>query len=365
MEGSLIDFEGFLGGLSSAEKFFSADYAEAKARWFEAAKKVGAEINSIPLGGSSKYSIDYAKIGNASSQNVFLHIAGTHGIEGFLGAAIQLAILSYLKNVPDNLSIIFIHCLNPWGMDNLRRVTEENIDLNRNFHSEDFSWKGSNAVYKKINNFLNPKRKPSRLEPFLLNTLFQIVINGYANLKQGIAGGQYEFPEGIYFGGQHTSRNIRVLKEILSKELVSAQRVFGLEIHSGLGPSGYDTLFSSLDDSWVEQKAFESALNHPLSSDDPKLSVGFRTTGDLSSGVRSLLGRERTAWILQEFGTFSNIRGLKVLRDENMHHFYGDGSLSHWSKKRLMEFFNPSSARWRRYVIGRGLRVFDSTLRVF
>jgi hypothetical protein len=365
LDGSLIDFENFLGGLSSAEQFFSANYSEAKSRWLEAARKAGAEIKSVPLGGNSKYSIDYAKVGSPNAQNIFLHISGTHGIEGFLGSAIQLAILTYLQKLPDNLCVIFVHCLNPWGMDNLRRVTEENIDLNRNFQPDDFTWNELNVVYRKINNFLNPKRKPTRLDPFLANAVIQIIRHGYVNLKQGIAGGQYGLPEGIYFGGHHTSRNIRVLRDILSEEIKSDRRVFGLEIHSGLGPYGYDTLFSSLDDSDWDEKRLEETLNHPLSSDDPKSSVGFKTKGDISSGIRDLLGKERTGWILQEFGTFSNIRGLKVLRNENMHHFYGDGSLSHWSKKDLMEFFNPASVRWRRYVIGRGLRVFDGTLRAF
>lgn len=362
MSDTFIDFEQYLAGLSSSEGFFSKGYDEARTRWVEAVKKVGAEVSSLRLGDSSGHFLDYARIGSPNASKVILHIAGTHGIEGYLGAAVQLAALEFTNKIPDDISVIFIFCLNPWGMRNLRRTNENNIDLNRNFRVDGFKSANGSNLYARIDAFINPKRKPFYFEPFLPQVIWQIIRHGYANLKQGIAGGQYSFPTGIYYGGEQVSPNVRALTEILKKEIRANQKVFGIEVHSGLGPFCYDTLFGHMQGSWIQSDRLAAKISHEISGEDPKESVGFRSEGDIADGVRSLLGSDRTAWILQEFGTYSNIRGLKALRDENMHHFYGTRSLDHWSKRELMEFFNPRSSRWRRYVIGRGLRLLDAVV---
>jgi len=359
---TFIDFEKYLAGLSGSEGFFSKSFVEARARWVEAVAKLGAEVRSVRMGDNSGHFLDYARLGSPEASTVILHIAGTHGVEGYLGAAVQLAALELSNKISNDISIIFIFCLNPWGMKNFRRTNEDNIDLNRNFRVDGFKSATQNNLYAHIDGFINPKRKPCYLEPFLPQVIWQIIRRGYSNLKQGIAGGQYEFPEGIYYGGQHISPNIRALTEILNKEIQTNQRVFGIEVHSGLGPFCYDTLFGQMYGSWINTDKFAERISHEISGEDPRESVGFRSEGDVANGVRSFLGADRTAWILQEFGTYSNIRGLKVLRNENMNHFYGSDSLDHWSKRALMEFFNPRSARWRRYVLGRGLRLLDSVV---
>jgi hypothetical protein len=363
LKDEFIDFERFLSGLTTAENFFSDSYDDARARWLEAAEKAGASISSLRLGDNAGHFIDYARLGARSGSKVILHIAGTHGVEGFLGAAIQMAIFAYAKSLPADTTIIFIFCLNPWGMKHLRRTNEDNIDLNRNFRVDGFKNIESQATYSNINSFLNPKRAPYRFECFHVNLLIQIFKYGFSNLKQAIAGGQYSFPKGIYYGGEKISPNISALNEILKREITSEQVVLGLEVHSGLGPYAYDTLFGYFNNSEFSQQAIEQSLKRDLSNDDPINSVGFRTSGDVSSGVRNLLGDGRTGWILQEFGTYSTIRGLKVLRNENMHHFFGDRSFDHWSKKDFFEFFNPKAERWRRYVIGKGLSLIDSVVR--
>ena len=363
MKDEFIDFERFLGGLTTAENFFSESYDEARTRWLEAAEKIGAEVSSLRIGDNSGHFIDYARLGSSTASKVILHIAGTHGVEGYLGAAIQLAILSYGKTLPADTSILFIFCLNPWGMKNYRRTDEDNVDLNRNFRVDGFKSLETIDTYSKIDSFLNPQRVPRRFELFHLNLFIQILKYGFNNLKQAIAGGQYTFPKGIYYGGKKTSPNISALNEILKREITSEQSVLGLEVHSGLGPYAYDTLFGYFNNSGFSQKAIEQSLKRDLSTDDPVSSVGFRTSGDVSSGVRNLLGNERTGWILQEFGTYSTIRGLQVLRNENMQYFFGDRSFDHRSKKDFFEFFNPQAERWRRYVIGKGLSIIDLLVR--
>ena len=63
-------------------------------------------------------------------------IAGTHGVEGFSGSAIEadsLPLLVPLLAADETLGVLVVHALNPWGFAWLRRYDHEGIDLNRNF----------------------------------------------------------------------------------------------------------------------------------------------------------------------------------------------------------------------------------------
>jgi hypothetical protein len=64
-----------------------------------------------------------------------LVVSGTHGVEGYYGSDCQIAWLDTLdeKALPADTAVLLIHLLNPWGAAHLRRVNEDNIDLNRNF----------------------------------------------------------------------------------------------------------------------------------------------------------------------------------------------------------------------------------------
>ena len=82
-----------------------------------------------------------------------IHCSGTHGIEGYLGSAIQLRFLHELflqqeKRLRTNnvrapptkntsvKKILLIHAINPYGMRHHRRTNENNVDLNRNVLSD-------------------------------------------------------------------------------------------------------------------------------------------------------------------------------------------------------------------------------------
>jgi len=95
---------------------------------------------------------------NKEEEVNFIHSSGTHGIEGYLGSAIQLRFLHELflqnaqrlcttdnvrapptKNTPVK-KILLIHAINPYGMRHHRRTNENNVDLNRNVLSDEL-WK--------------------------------------------------------------------------------------------------------------------------------------------------------------------------------------------------------------------------------
>lgn len=70
---------------------------------------------------------------------MLFHSSGVHGVEGYAGSAVQNKILDFFLETPnmikDDVAIVIIHVVNPYGMSWWRRWNENNVDLNRNFLS--------------------------------------------------------------------------------------------------------------------------------------------------------------------------------------------------------------------------------------
>jgi hypothetical protein len=88
-----------------------------------------------------------------------------HGVEGYCGSAIQTGLLrggAGITPAGGPVAVLHVHALNPHGFSHGRRVTQENVDLNRNFI--DFSQPlPANPGYARIHPLLLPP--PGRRRP--------------------------------------------------------------------------------------------------------------------------------------------------------------------------------------------------------
>ncbi len=194
-----------------SETFFSPDYFTARHRFREMVTNAGGRLETISLDAKGPngeaLGIDIAWFGAANPRRVLLHSSGLHGVEGFAGSAIQLQLLNDLPTLPEDAALIVVHVLNPYGMAWLRRFNENNVDLNRNFLSvePDFDTRSKLEVafsaYRKFNSFLNPQSPPAS-DFYFLKVFGLILKHGMAVLKQAVVGGQYWFPDGLFFGGE-------------------------------------------------------------------------------------------------------------------------------------------------------------------
>src|SRR6516225_9551772 len=83
--------------------------------------------------------------------------SGTHGVEGFCGSGCQTGYLNdrLYEALSSKSAVILVHALNPFGFAWLRRVNEDNIDVNRNFH--DFRKPlPSSEAYEQLHGWLVP-----------------------------------------------------------------------------------------------------------------------------------------------------------------------------------------------------------------
>src|SRR5262245_49307240 len=211
-----------------SEQYFSSDFLQAQSRFRKAAAQ--SLVASLPIEAKGprgeSLSIDIAWIGPREPRKALIHSSGLHGVEGFGGSAVQLQLLDNPPVVAADTAIVVVHILNPFGMSWLRRVNSNNVDLNRNC-LEGEPYEGAPEAYAALDTLLNPKSPPSN-DRFLLRALWPILRFGMPALKQAIAGGQYEYPNGLFFGGKQQQPEMAAYRRFLETALTAAERVIAI-----------------------------------------------------------------------------------------------------------------------------------------
>jgi hypothetical protein len=337
--------------------FFSPDFSAARKKFAACVRSANGDLQHIPLDATGPQGeplgIDIAWIGCRQPRQALIHVCGIHGIEGFAGSAVQLALLDNLPDLSDDGALILVHVLNPYGMAHQRRSNANNVDLNRNFFFGTGGWRGMPDGYASLNLFLNPPSPPCRIDFFRLRLLLAKASLGSGAIRQVVAGGQYHFPKGIFFGGNGLEPEPKFYSEWLANYLGGVQDLFVIDVHTGLGNYGRQTLF--LRSPAVNAEEMARALLLPIATNAIESDVmGYVHEGGHSSVYRQVLPATRTVCLTQEFGTYSGCRLLHALRVENQQHHFGDGRPGHWSKQHLKKMFCPEDQKWRQQVIKKG-----------
>jgi len=322
------------------ERFFAPSYGEAREGFRAEAERAGARLEHLalePLGPQGEaLTIDIAWLGASSPSRTVLHSSGVHGAEGFAGSAVQRALLQAPPALNLDQALVLIHVLNPFGMAWLRRANEHNVDLNRNCLTGGQVWTGAPACYRALDRLLNPPTPPRR-DGFYGRALGAVLRYGLGPVRQAVAGGQYEFPRGLFYGGHALEPGPRLYRDWLRGRLGAVDRVVAIDVHTGLGPWGRASVF---DEGGADEPGADSA--------------GYAVRGGLVNAIGAWLPQARVRALTQEFGTYASLRVLHALREENRWHFHGAGDLAHPSKARLRAALCPSSASWRRRVLAQG-----------
>ena len=348
------------------ESYYSSTYEEAKRRFIESATAAGGTLNSYPLSiknvASDEFTIDVAVFGPDGAPTLVVS-SGLHGAEGFLGSAIQLAMIDEFEpDTAQNIRWVFIHAINPVGFAQLRRFNEQNVDLNRNFLLPGSQYEGAPAYYGQLNSLLNPISAPSRFEPFRLKALWTIARYGMGALKQCIASGQYDFPKGIFYGGDKPSQAMEVIRTNCEQWIGSARKVIHLDFHSGLGAFGeYKLLLAELAGS--EQCQWYERVFGRLSIEAAN-DAAYRATGTFGQWLQHHFADREYRFVTAEFGTYGPIRVLAAIRAENRaHHFAAEQSpVYRNAKQELKECFCPVDIFWRQQAITAGLDIMEQSI---
>ena len=316
----------------SPSAFFSSNYAEARAKFRDAAGKAGARLASHVNGAArgpaaEELATDVAWFGPADASCVLMTISATHGVEGFCGSGVQVGsfAVGFAGELPPDTALLAVHAINPFGFAWLRRVNEENIDLNRNF--VDFAKPlPRNDGYDELADAICPSEWN---EPVLAAAWMRLddyaKRHGASGLQQAITGGQYSRSDGIFFGGAGASWSRATLMQIADEHLAKARRIAIIDYHTGLGPYGHgeriilhrrDTPALARAREWYGDAVTAIALGTSTSSD----LVGDGLTALERTLTRA--GKEVTGMAL-EYGVRPLIESLDALRADNWLHLHG------------------------------------------
>jgi hypothetical protein len=342
---------------------FAADYFAARSA-FTSATGVSHEALALDVRGpqGEELAIDIAWRGDPDARRLLLVVSGVHGVEGFAGSAVQNAFLSAAHAVPAGCAVVLVHALNPWGFAHLRRVNEHNVDLNRNFLRRAESYHGAPPLYRALDRFLNP-RSPPGPDGFLLRAGLHLLRHGTGALRQTIAGGQYDFEHGLFFGGKQLEQGAALILRWLNARCRSIERLLAIDLHTGLGAFGQLGLFAGAEMGRERVRRFAERLQIAIAEDtQADGSGGYAASGSLRDALPELLPHAQVDALVAEFGTFSGLRLLHALREENRLHHYADARLDHPAKRRLLAAFRPDSASWRVAVTRRGTELLQRAL---
>lgn len=237
-----------------AAAFFAPSYGQARAGFLAAAEAAGLALHARihPLRGrdGEELALDVARFGPADAPALLLITSGCHGVEGFCGSGVQRALLAdrgfHAAAAAAGIALLYVHALNPWGFSWWRRTTQENVDLNRNFH--DFHAPlPANPGYDELAPWIVPREWPSPAADARLAAW--AARHGERALQAAITGGQYGHPEGLFYGGRAPTWSHQTLRRVLQDEARRCARLGWIDLHTGLGPSGHgERIFAGRDD---------------------------------------------------------------------------------------------------------------------
>jgi hypothetical protein len=136
--------------------------------------------------------------------------------------------------------------------------------------------------------------------------------------------------------------------------LKRSERVLAIDVHTGLGKHGDDTLLIEAGVGDPLYQNLEKAFGNRVAPWDADGSVAYQIHGGHPDAIPRILDGSTVEFVTQEFGTIPALRVLFALRQENRWHHYGDGSIDHPAKRLLMDAFRPDTDGWRKSILGRG-----------
>ncbi|MFO0918501.1 MAG: DUF2817 domain-containing protein [Planctomycetaceae bacterium] len=352
---------------------FTEDYVTARSRFIRATSRADWQVVSHPLSAvgpaGEPLFIDVATaagVGPAAINTVIVS-SGLHGVEGIFGSAVQCASVERLAQRDPTAArprLVFVHVLNPYGFAWLRRCNEENVDLNRNFLAERQSYQGSPDGYAKLNPMLNHPTRPSPYEFFLFRSLVAILRYGLPTLKRAIAAGQYDFPQGLFFGGRGPAESTRIVQHQFAGWLGYGGSVIHLDLHTGLGRSGDYQLLADLPPTPAQAARICRLFDKDVVAGHQSPSIAYTARGSISEWCLKYAANRDYNHLCVEFGTYRPTKVLAALRAENRAHHWDqrDSQTYRWAKDRLVEMFCPRSPSWRRRAAGQGVDLIERAI---
>jgi len=351
--------------MSDVSSFFANDYAEARRKFLDAASSAGATVNSYPHPlkgpGGEDLAIDVAQLGAANASKAVVMSSATHGVEGFCGSGAQVGFLTsgWHKELPADTALVLVHAHNPHGFAHIRRVTEDNVDLNRNFI--DFAKPvPANAPYDEVHPMLVPAdwNGPAHAAADKAIEAY-IAERGMFTYQAAVSGGQYGHADGLFYGGSEPSWSRRTIEGLAREHLAGFAHVAVIDFHTGLGPYGFGEIIAVGDPGSDMHARTVQWYGDQAKSPEAGDSVSAVVQGTVDQGYALVLPDSVCTCIAIEYGTLPPTEVLGALRADNWLHLHGevDSDQGRAIKQEMRDAFYGNEPEWKGMVWDRALDV--------
>ena len=345
-------------------------------QFLAAANEAGAQLYEYPhpLRGpfGETLGTDVALIGNPQAKHLLVALSGTHGVEGYYGSDCQRLWLQTFgeRSLPDDVAVLMIHLINPWGTAWMRRVNEDNIDLNRNYLDfnqaapDNQPYEALHAIYT-CDQLRGPHREQADA---LLNERVQR--EGWSAVMSIVEAGQYRHPDGLFYGGNAASWSNRTLHRILQEHLGHASSVMCFDLHTGAGEYGHPMLMTIAQAPYPALKDAQRLFGPWLytlmtgAGSHSDTGVAATATGYTSQAIIDALPQVQLMPFVIECGTYPGEQIHTVLRDDQWLHLHGDlfSPEARQIKLKLLEQFFPADPDWQELVWVRTRQIWERAL---
>lgn len=331
-------------------------YEESRARFRYGAARAGAPVATHPIAARGPFgqelTIDVARVGPRQPHRALVLLSGVHGVEGFVNAEVQAELLLRLAgadvDLPDDVGIVLVHAVNPWGMAHDRRQNESNVDLNRNWMRDDIE-PAQNQAYDEVHHLACPDTPDLPTPDDLFTSLAPVLADrGEAWIRDAITKGQYSRPDGLHYGGATTEESNAILQSELPPLLQRAEKVLTVDLHTGHGPRGEIVLLSSQPPGSPQDDFLRAAFGDvEATAGNPDATTGVKS-GQIASGLSMLLPDALCHAVVIEVGTANTIEQLIATYQEQWVHRRGDLSIPEHAaaRARYRDCFTPDDPDW-------------------
>ena len=353
-------------------QYFQESYDDCRKSFLGEADKIKGIYKNVSISNlkiESKVdpdlTIDYCYIpAQKTFKRLFVLTSAVHGVEGYVGSAVQQMFLNeLLKEISlDNMGLLLIHGINPYGFKYKRRVTENNVDLNRNCSTDKTLFESVNSGYSDLNGMLNPTNKANTKSVgnifFQLNAIQKIIQYSMGTLRQAVLQGQYQYETGVYFGGKELEPSIKAVSPLIRDITQNYDMVFNIDLHTGYGKRGTMHLFPNPMKDEKKRKNIENIFSGiPIDWGDGD--DFYTVTGDFATYVGQIIPEKYYLNMTFEFGTLDSqvtmgaIKSLHnvILENQGVHFGYKSKEDEGDIKNRSLEGYYPSSKPWRSKAI--------------
>ncbi len=347
----------------NAERYFSQSYQEARGKFLAAAQAAGLTVKSHahPLLGrdDEALAMDVARAGAINAKRLLVISSACHGVEGFCGSGVQNALLAdaafQSSASAAGVAVLYVHALNPYGFSWVRRTTQENVDLNRNW--QDFSKPlPRNVDYDEIAHAIVPPTWPPSAESDAVLAEFK-QRRGQPAFQRALSGGQYHHSNGIFFGGHAPTWSRQTLTHVFEDHGQSCERLAWIDLHTGLGPCGHgEKIFANRNDAaaLVRTRAWWGA---EVTSMYDGSSSSAELTGLMYNAAHQACPQAQYTGIALEYGTIPISEGLVALRADQWLYNHPEAGAEQRAaiKRQLRDAFYIDTPLWKQQIVEQGL----------